>query len=121
MKRVLIVDDDPMILEIAQFSLETAGWTILTADNGHEGVEVATAELPDAILMDVMMPVMDGPTACLRLADIPATTGIPVILFTAKVQLSEQREWERLPVAGLIAKPFHPMELAEEIRSLLGW
>lgn len=121
MKRVLIVDDDPMILEIAQFSLETAGWTVLTADNGHEAVQVATAELPDAILMDVMMPVMDGPSACLRLAEIPATTTIPVILFTAKVQHSEQRDWEKFPIAGVIAKPFHPMELAGEVTSLLGW
>lgn len=122
MKRVLIVDDDPMILEIAQFSLETtAGWTIITAGNGHEAVEIANAELPDAILMDVMMPVMDGPSACLRLADLPATTTIPVILFTAKVQHSEQLEWGRLPIAGVIAKPFHPMELAGQIRSILGW
>lgn len=121
MTRILIVDDDPMILEIAQFSLEMAGWTIITAGNGHEAVEVASAELPDAILMDVMMPVMDGPSACLRLAEIPTTATIPVILFTAKVQLSERHKWESLPVVGVIAKPFNPLELPAQVSSLLGW
>lgn len=121
MTRLLVVDDDPMILEIAQFSLEMVGWNVVTASDGHAAVEIARTELPDVILMDVMMPVMDGPTACLRLAEIPETAGIPVILFTAKVQRSEQREWADLPVAGVISKPFDPMQLAAEVRSLLGW
>lgn len=120
-KRVLVVDDDAIILELATFSLAIAGWTTMTAANGQEAVEVAAAELPDAILMDVMMPVMDGPRACLRLAELPATASIPVILFTAKIQLGDRDEWAQLPIAGVIAKPFEPMQLATQITSLLGW
>ena len=67
------------------------------------------------------MPVMDGPTACRRLADTPETAGIPVILFTAKAQLSEQRQWASLPVAGVLVKPFDPLRLAPDMRALLGW
>lgn len=121
MKKVMIVDDDAMIREIAQFSLEIAGWTVVTANDGREALALAAAELPDAILMDVMMPVMDGPTACVLLAEQPETAGIPIILFTAKVQRSEWREWETLPVAGMLAKPFDPVRLADDVSSLLGW
>lgn len=121
MRRLLVVDDDPMILEIAQFALETAGWSVLTAGNGREAIAVAAAERPDAILMDVMMPVMDGPAACGRLAALPETAGIPVILFTAKVHRSDHQQWAGLPIAGVIAKPFNPMLLAQEIRTILGW
>lgn len=121
MKHVLIVDDEPMTLEIAKLSLEIAGWTIITADNGNEALERAEAEQPDAILMDVMMPGMDGPTACRKLAENRATAGIPVILFTAKVQQSDRRAWTDLPVAGVLSKPFQPMELAADVKSILGW
>lgn len=115
------MDDEPMTLEVTKLSLELAGWSVVTASNGQEAVELATTELPDAILMDVMMPVMDGPTACLRLEDQPATAGIPVILFTAKAQLSEQRHWATLPVAGVLVKPFDPKRLAPAISEMLGW
>lgn len=121
MTRVMVVDDDPMTLEIAQLSLELAGWSVITATNGHEALEVALAEVPDAILMDVMMPLMDGPEACRRLAATPETAGIPVILFTAKVRQPEQREWATLPVAGVLSKPFDPVRLAVDVESLLGW
>lgn len=116
-----MVDDDSLILEIAQLSLERAGWDVVTAANGSDAVQVAVTERPDAVLMDVMMPVMDGPTACRRLAELPETAGIPVILFTAKALRSERREWEDLPVAGVIPKPFDPLRLPEEISALLGW
>ena len=121
MRRLLVVDDEPLTLEIAQLSLELAGFGVTTLNSGADALTCAAANQPDAILMDVMMPEMDGPTACRRLADNPETAMIPVILFTAKVQRSEQREWAALPVAGVISKPFDPMRLADDVRSLLGW
>lgn len=121
MKRLMIVDDDPLILEIPQMSLEMAGWSVICAGGGEDAVERAAVEKPDAILMDVMMPGMDGPTSCRHIAANPETAHIPVILLTAKVQRSEQREWASLPVAGMLAKPFDPMRLAEDVKALLGW
>jgi CheY-like chemotaxis protein len=87
MRRVLIIDDEDDIREVAALSLEaTAGWQIITASSGRAGIAAAAAEKPDAILMDVMMPVMDGPTTFKELQLNPATKGIPVLLLTAKVQ-----------------------------------
>ena len=122
MRRVLVVDDDEIILEVAQMAFEVvAGWTVVTAGSGAEGVASARAEPPDAIVMDVMMPEMDGPTACRLLAADPATKHIPIVLLTAKVQPPEQRQWASLPVAGVLAKPFDPMRLAEQVAELVGW
>ena len=122
MRRVLIVDDEPMILEVAQVSLETiAGWTVLTAGDGAEAVRVAAVQQPDAILMDVMMPGMDGPATCRHLAENAETSTIPIILLTAKVQRADQRQWESLPVAGVLGKPFDPVALPSQMADLLGW
>lgn len=121
MKRLLVVDDEPMTLLVAKLSLELAGWTVMTANNGQEAVELAVVEQPDAILMDVMMPVMDGPTACTRLAQRVETAEIPVILFTASVQRSSQHQWTHLAVAGVLEKPFDPVRLAPDVQNLLGW
>ena len=118
---LMVVDDEPMTLEVTKLSLELAGWSVITASNGQEAIDLATRELPDAILMDVMMPVMDGPTACLRLAESPGDGGIPIVLFTAKAQLSEQRHWATLPVAGVLVKPFDPQRLAPAVSEMLGW
>ncbi len=121
MRHLLVVDDDPLTLEIAQLSLELAGWQVTTADNGVEAIKRAVEVQPDAILMDVMMPEMDGPTACVTMAEMPEAAGIPIILFTAKVRQSDQSLWAALPVAGVLAKPFDPIRLAPDVSSMLGW
>ena len=121
-RTILFVDDDDLILEVAQMSLElVGGWTVSTATCGQEAVDKAEAEQPDAIVMDVMMPGMDGPTASRALRANPATAAIPIVLLTAKVQASERAEFERLPVVGVLAKPFDPMALPGELATLLGW
>lgn len=103
-------------------SLElVGGWLVTTAANGHEALDRAEADQPDAIVMDVMMPGMDGPTAALALRANPATARIPVVLLTAKAQAAEQAELAQLPVAGVMSKPFDPMTLPAELGSLLGW
>ena len=122
MRRVLIVDDEDDIREVASLSLEaTANWTILTASSGPEGVATAAREAPDAILMDVMMPGMDGPTTFKQLQSNPATANIPVVLLTAKVQGVDQRRFAGLGVAGILFKPFDPLTLAAQIAEALGW
>ncbi|HEV7196673.1 MAG TPA: response regulator [Pedococcus sp.] len=121
-RRILVVDDDELILEVAQMSLEVVGgWSVVTATDGQQGLDVARAELPDAIVMDVMMPGMDGPTAALALRADPATAGIPIVLLTAKVQAADRAAFAELPVRGVLGKPFDPMLLPAELSTMLGW
>ena len=121
-KRILLIEDEDDIREVAMLSLETVGgWQTITAKCGPEGVAMAAAEQPDAILLDVMMPDMDGPATLQLLLSNPATHDIPVIFMTAKVQAAEKRKLSELGAKGLIAKPFDPLSLAAEISHLLGW
>ena len=122
MRRILIIDDEDDIREVAALSLEaTAGWEILTASSGAEGIDIASAEQPDAILMDVMMPGVDGPTTFARMQQTPAISHIPVLLLTAKVQGVDQRRFAGLGLAGILFKPFDPLTLADQISEILGW
>jgi len=121
-KRILIVDNEEYIQEVTKISLEmTAGWEVLTASSGHEGIKTAEAFLPDAILLDVMMPEMDGLTTFGKLQANPATKAIPVILLTAKIEAGDRRRYASMGVTSAIAKPFNPTELASEIATALGW
>jgi CheY-like chemotaxis protein len=121
-KRVLIIDNEPYIQEVAQICLETTmGWQVLVASSGLEGLKLAETEQPDAILLDVMMPNMDGPTTFQKLQSNPITKEIPVILLTAKVQASDRRRYAELGMKSAIAKPFDPLKLADEIARILGW
>jgi CheY-like chemotaxis protein len=119
-RRILVIDDDDAIREVAALSLETVGgWQVSTASSGSAGLEQARAEPPDAILLDVMMPGLDGPATLARLRAQEATRAVPVILLTAKVQHAERRRWEDLDVAGVLAKPFDPIELPTQIDDVL--
>ncbi len=121
-KRVLIVDDDEDIREITAASLEvTRGWNIVSASCGSEAIKEASAQRPDAILLDVMMPDMDGPTAFRILRSNPETERIPVILLTAKIQSTDCQRYMQLGVEGVIAKPFDPFTLAERVAETLRW
>lgn len=121
-KKILIIDDEDDIREVAQLSLEMiAGWEIVTANCGTSGIEKARSERPDAILLDVMMPEMDGPTTFEMLRAEGATKDIPVILLTAKVQASDRQRFSELGVTAVLSKPFDPMTLPKEIAGLLGW
>jgi CheY-like chemotaxis protein len=121
-RRILIIDDEEDIRQVAGLSLETvAGWEVVLANSGLQGMERAEAEHPDAILLDVMMPAMDGPTTFLHLQKNPNTAKIPVILLTAKVQGSDQRRFAELGVAGVLFKPFDPLTLSTQVSQTLGW
>ena len=121
-KRILIVDDDDDIREVAALSLETtAGYQVLDARSGLAALTLAAAEQPDAILLDVMMPDMDGPTTFQKLQAQPATAHIPVIFLTAKIQPSERARFASLGAAAVFSKPFNPLTLASELAAALGW
>ena len=121
-RRILIIDDEADIREVAALSLETvAGWEVVAASSGAQGLAVAIRELPDAILLDVMMPGMDGPTTFRELRKNPATAHIPVLLLTAKVQSSDQRRFADLGVNAILFKPFDPLTLYAQIADALGW
>jgi CheY-like chemotaxis protein len=121
-RRVLIVDDQADIRDIARVGIElTTDWHVMVASSGEEAIQMAAAERPDAILLDVMMPEMDGPAAVRALRADPATHDIPVILLTARMMLDDGDGLSQIAVSGLLPKPFDPMSLAESVSSLLGW
>lgn len=121
-RRILIIDDEDDIREVAALSLESvAGWDVMGAASGAEGIARAAECQPDAILLDVMMPEMDGPTTFRELRKNPATAHIPVLLLTAKVQSSDQRTFNGLGVQAILLKPFDPLKLSAQIASALGW
>lgn len=121
-RKILIIDDEEDIREVAALSLETvAGWDVLVAGSGAAGIAKARESRPDAILLDVMMPGMDGPTTFRELRAIPETSAIPVILLTAKVQAADQKRFSDLGVASVMFKPFDPLILARDIAEVLGW
>ena len=124
MRLILIIDDEDDIREVAALALETtAGWETITASSGPDGIRAAAdpKRRPSAILMDVMMPGMDGPTAFRELQQKPEIADIPVLLLTAKVQGVDQRRFAGLGVAGVLFKPFDPLTLAAQISAALGW
>ncbi|MBD2570185.1 response regulator [Anabaena lutea] len=121
-KKVLVIDDEDDIREVAKISLEImAGLEVILARTSREGLQKAETEQPDAILLDVMLPDMDGLMTFQKLQSNPATKHIPVILLTAKVQASDQRRFADLAVKAMIAKPFKPAQLAEQLLVALGW
>jgi two-component system, OmpR family, alkaline phosphatase synthesis response regulator PhoP len=121
-RKILIIDDECDIQAVAQLALEVvAGWTVSIASSGLEGIESALRETPDAILLDVMMPDMDGIMTLQALQANPNTQMIPVILMTAKTQLADRDRFAQLGIAGLISKPFKAMQLSAQIASVLSW
>lgn len=118
-QKVLLIDDEPDIRRIAAMSLRAVGkWSVVAAGSGAEGIEAARLERPDVILLDVIMPSMDGPAALQRLKAEPATASIPVI-FMSGAEGSEVARYAALGAAGWIAKPFDPMKLPAQVRDIV--
>ncbi|HEX4733765.1 MAG TPA: response regulator [Thermoleophilaceae bacterium] len=121
-QKVLIIDDEEDIRELARISLErVGGLQVLVAASGPEGLKLAASEHPDAIVLDAMMPGMDGPETLTQLKADSATEQIPVVFLTGSVQAAERDRFKSLGAAGLLPKPFDPMRLADDLRSCLGW
>ncbi|MFB2922581.1 MULTISPECIES: response regulator [Aerosakkonema] len=121
-RQILVVDDEEHLRELVRTCLEDlAGWETLGAASGEECFEILKTERPNAILLDISMPGMDGFAVYDRLQSDPANSSIPVILLTAKVLPSDRARFDRMGVAGVIAKPIRPTILTEEVAELLGW
>ena len=117
--KILAIDDTPANLQTLMAVL-ASDFDLRVAHSGEMGLKVAEREPPDLILLDVMMPGIDGPTTLLRLRADPATAGIPVIFLTAKVQPSEVLQYQSMGALDVIAKPFDPMGLAAEVKKIWG-
>ena len=121
-KRILFIDDEEDIKTLAQFCLESeAGWLMLSASGGIEGIKIAEKEQPDAILLDAMMPEVDGLRTLEKLLLNPKTKHIPTIFITAKAQASDRRRFYSAGAKGVINKPFDSLTLASQISGFLGW
>jgi two-component system, OmpR family, response regulator len=119
-EQVLLVDDDASIRKVAEISLSKVGnWRVFLAESGAQALDVVSREKPDVILLDVMMPGMDGPTTLKCLRESESLDGTPIIFMTAKVQKHEIESYYNLGAAGVISKPFDPMSLPSEIRSIV--
>lgn len=116
---VLVIDDEEDIRLLARVGLAAAGCTVVVAGGGAEGIERARAVQPDVIVLDVMMPGMDGRATLAALRQDPATAAIPVIFLTAKAQTRLEDFSAGQPRVGLIAKPFSPRDLARQVREFL--
>lgn len=117
-KRVLACDDDPVILRLLQVNLELEGYEVLLAHDGQEAVDVALAELPDLIVLDIMMPRMDGYQAVERLKSTPTTMHIPVVFLSAKAQPSDISRGRDYGVTDYLTKPFDPSDLLDVVARL---
>ncbi len=121
-KNILLIDDEETIQEVVQVGIEIeAGWQVAIASSGQEGITLAQNQQPDAILLDVMMPDMDGIATLSQLKANVKTRTIPVIFLTAKTQAAEKDQLHNLGVVDVITKPFNSMTLASQIAKILGW
>ncbi|MBO3461592.1 response regulator [Aetokthonos hydrillicola Thurmond2011] len=119
-KQILVIDDEDDIRKLTQICLETMGdWHVFTANSGSEGLAMAEANQPDAILLDMMMPDMDGAATFEKLKANPATKDIPVIILTARGRAANQNFVKTLDIKGVISKPFNPLKLAEQVAKAL--
>ena len=121
-KHILLIDDEETIQEVVQvgIAIET-GWQVAIASSGLEGIAVAASQQPDAILLDVMMPDMDGISTLSQLKANVQTQSIPVIFLTAKTQAGDKNLFQSLGVVGVITKPFNSMTLDSRIAKMLQW
>lgn len=119
---ILVIDDSRLIRQIAEVALGRVDtWRVVTAESGHEGLELAAGERPDVVLLDVVMPDLDGPATLQLLRQAAATRDIPVVFLTGKSEDDDRRRFEALGATAVIAKPFNPQTLPEQVASALGW
>ncbi len=118
--KILAVDDDVELLQLMKEMLEGHGYHVLTAVDGYEAIILANREQPDLILLDVMMPALDGYEACRRIKANPATRDIPVVMLSAKSQQAEQNAGVDAGALDYICKPFTPKDLVAQVRGFLG-
>jgi DNA-binding response OmpR family regulator len=117
---ILVVDDDPVILQLLQVNFEMEGFTVITAADGREGVDRTRADRPDIVVSDVMMPKMSGIELVAELKADPSTASIPVLLLTAKAQQADIGAGIDAGADDYVTKPFEPLDLVDRVNRLLG-
>lgn len=117
--RIVAIEDEPDILEVIQYNLRREGYEVLGVENGEEGLNLVRKELPDLVLLDLMLPGMDGLEVCRRLKYEAATRGIPVIMVTAKGEESDVVLGLEVGADDYLTKPFGPRELVARVRAIL--
>ena len=121
-RKILLIDDEIDIQTVAKIGLTlNTDWSVITASSGEAGLEVAIATTPDAILLDVAMPGMDGLATISALQKNTATAKIPVVFLTAKAQASDRRRLYEAGASGVITKPFDPITLSSQLAGFLAW
>jgi two-component system OmpR family response regulator len=119
LKRILYVEDEPDIQAVARIALETlGGFTLKVCSSGAEALDQAAAFMPQLLILDVMMPGIDGPTTLAELRKQAATASVPAVFMTAKVQPGEVAQYVALGAVDVIAKPFDPMTLSTQIKAI---
>ena len=118
--RILVVDDEIYIVHILDFSLGMEGYEVVTALDGEQALEKAAQHKPDLIVLDIMMPKMDGYETCKALKSNPETADIPVILLSAKGRSIDQQTGYDVGAADYITKPFSPRKLVDQVNAMLG-
>lgn len=116
---VLVVDDDPVIQRLLSVNFEMEGYAVIVAGTGLEGIEMARGSRPDVVVLDVMMPGMDGLEVAVKLKADPATAKIPVLLLSAKAQEADIRAGDAAGADAYVTKPFDPFELLERVSELI--
>ena len=119
LKRIMHIEDDPSIQEVARVALEVVGgFEVRSCDSGTEGLAAVADFSPQLVLLDVMMPGMDGPQTLTELRKLSCMKGVPIVFMTAKAQTQEVAAYRDLGAAGVIIKPFDPMTLSDQIREI---
>jgi len=116
---VLVVDDDPVIQKLLQVNFEMEGYAVITASDGLEGLEMARQERPDAIVLDVMMPKMDGLEVARTLKADESTRSIPILLLSAKAQQADVQAGVATGADDYLTKPFDPLDLLQRVGGLI--
>lgn len=119
-KRILVVDDDPLILDLIRFNLEAEGYNVITASDGFDALERARKEFPDMLVLDLMLPKMDGYKVCRILKFDEKYKNIPILMLTARAQESDKEMGLETGADAYMTKPFEPDELLEKVSKLLG-
>ncbi|MDF1691833.1 MAG: response regulator [Zhongshania sp.] len=119
LEKILYIEDEPDIRLVAEIALRQVGkLNVITCANGEEGLSLIHEFMPQLIILDVMMPGMDGPQILSKLRTMPEFMLTPVIFITAKVQPDEVEQFKKLGAVDVITKPFHPMTLANDVRAI---
>jgi two-component system alkaline phosphatase synthesis response regulator PhoP len=118
-KKILVIEDDPATSRLVEYSLRHEGYEVTTAFNGLEGIKKAKYEAPDLVILDVMLPGLDGFEICHRLKEEPATAGLPILMFSAKAQEIDKNTGLKVGADDYLSKPAAPAEIVGRVHLLL--